>query len=336
MLGVLLFNLGGPETLDEVRPFLYNLFSDPEIIRLPAIVRKPLAGFIAVTRAPKSRGYYKKIGGGSPLRRDTEAQGDALVARLAERGVEARAYVGMRAWRPFIHDAVDRIERDGIDELVVLPLYPQFSVSTTGSSTKELYRVLSSRGGLRHIRRHYVTRWYDHPKYVDAVARRIEEQLPRFPDPSRVHLLFTAHSIPVSYVDRGDPYLEQTEETVQLVLDRLGLPLEHTLAFQSKVGPVKWLEPSTNDAIPRLAARGVDQVLAIPISFVSDHIETLYEIDILYQALAREAGIPNFRRTEALGLDPGFIDCLADLVLERGQESGVRGQEKFPTLTPDP
>jgi protoporphyrin/coproporphyrin ferrochelatase len=336
MLGILLFNLGGPETLDEVRPFLYNLFSDPEIIRLPGIVRKPLAAFIAVTRGPKSRGYYKKIGGGSPLRRDTEEQGRALVARLAERGVEARAYVGMRAWHPFISEAVDAIERDRITELVVLPLYPQFSVSTTGSSTKELYRVLWGRGGLREVRRHYVTRWHDHPKYIDAVARRIEEQLPRFPDPSRVHLLFTAHSIPVSYVERGDPYDRQTKETVALVLARLGRSLEHSLAYQSKVGPVKWLEPATNDVIPQLAARGIDQVLAIPISFVSDHIETLYEIDILYQELAKGAGIAHFRRTEALGLDPGFLDCLADLVMERGQGSGVGGQEEVPTLNPGP
>jgi ferrochelatase len=318
MLGILLFNLGGPERLEDVRPFLYNLFSDPEIINLPAVLRKPLAAFIAVTRAPKSRGYYAKIGGGSPLRRDTEAQGEALVARLAERGVEARAYVGMRAWRPFIHEAVEAMQRDGVTEAVVLPLYPQFSVSTTGSSTQELYRVLwNGTGGLRGVRRHYVTRWYDNPKYVDAVARRIEAELPKFPDPDGVHLLFTAHSIPLSYIERGDPYDRHTRETVRLVLERLGRPLDHTLAYQSKVGPVKWLEPSTNDTIPALAARGVEQLLAIPISFVSDHIETLYEIDILYRDLAREAKIPHFRRTEALGLDPGFIDCLADLVEER-------------------
>lgn len=318
MLGILLFNLGGPERLEDVRPFLYNLFSDREIIDLPAVLRLPLAALIAVTRAPKSRGYYRKIGGGSPLRRDTEAQGRALVTRLAERGLEARCYVGMRAWSPFIDDAVEAIARDGVDELVVLPLYPQFSVSTTGSSTKELYRVLwNGRDGLRSVRRHYVPHWYRNEKYVDAVARRIEEQLPRFPSPESVHLLFTAHSIPVSYVERGDPYQRQTEETVRLVLERLGRPLDHMLAYQSKVGPVKWLEPSTNDAIPALAARGVDQVLAIPISFVSDHIETLYEIDILYQDLARRAQIPHFRRTEALGIDPGFVDGLADLVFER-------------------
>ncbi len=320
MLGILLFNLGGPERLEDVRPFLYNLFSDPEIISLPAVVRKPLAAFISITRGPKSRGYYKKIGGGSPLRRDTEAQANALVARLAERGVASRAYVGMRAWYPFIEEAVEAIERDGVDELVVLPLYPQFSVSTTGSSTKELYRCLwNGRKGLRRVRRHYVTRWFENPKYIDAVARRIEDQLQKFPNPDTVHLLFTAHSIPMSYVQKGDPYERHTRATVRLVLERLGKRLDHTLAYQSKVGPVKWLEPSTNDTIPALAARGIEQVLAIPISFVSDHIETLYEIDILYRELAERAKIPHFRRTEALGLDAGFVDALADLVLERVQ-----------------
>jgi ferrochelatase len=317
MLGILLFNLGGPEKLEDVRPFLFKLFADPEIIKIPGVFRVPLAAFIAVTRAPKSRGYYKKIGGGSPLRRDTEAQGRALVAALAARGIEAKSYVGMRAWHPFIDEAVDQMVADGVSEILVLPLYPQFSVSTTGSSTKELYRILQRRGGLRHIRRRYVTKWHDHPGYVDSVVRRIEEQLPHFPDSASVHLLFSAHSIPVSYVERGDPYQRQTEETVRLVLDRLGRPLEHTLAYQSKVGPVKWLEPPTDKMIGELGRRGIDQVLAIPISFVSDHIETLYEIDIMYQDLAREAGITHFRRTEALGLDPSFVEALADIVEAR-------------------
>ena len=315
MLGILLFNLGGPERLEDVRPFLYNLFADPEIIKLPSLLRKPLAAFISITRGPKSRGYYAKIGGGSPLRRDTEAQGRALEDALKARGVEARSYVGMRAWHPFIDEAVEQMAKDGVTDVVVLPLYPHFSVSTTGSSTKELYRILwKKRGGWPGVKRRYITRWYDNSGYIDATARRIEEQLPQFPDPDNVHLLFTAHSIPISYIERGDPYLKHTEETVRLVLERLGRPFEHTLAFQSKVGPVKWLEPATDKVIADLGARGVPQVLAIPISFVSDHIETLYEIDILYKEVAEEAKIPHFRRTAALGLDPGFIETLADMV----------------------
>ena len=317
MIGILLFNLGGPERLEDVRPFLYNLFSDPEIINLPAILRKPLAAFIAVTRGPKSRGYYAKIGGGSPLRRVTVEQGRALEARLAERGYQVRTYVGMRAWHPFIGEAVDELLADGVTDLVVLPLYPQFSVSTTGSSTKELYRNLWRRGGVRGVRRRYITRWHEHPAYIDAVARGIAAELAKFPDPSSVHLLFTAHSIPISYIDKGDPYQRQTEATVRRVLERVPAGLEHTLAYQSKVGPVKWLEPSTESQLRALGERGVAQVLAIPISFVSDHIETLYEIDILYRELAEAAGIAHFRRTAALGLDRGFIDGLADLVIER-------------------
>jgi protoporphyrin/coproporphyrin ferrochelatase len=314
MVGVLLINLGGPETLGDVRPFLYNLFSDPEVLRMPAVVRKPLAAFIALTRAPKSRGLYAQIGGGSPLLRETEAQAEALRVRLAERGVEAETYVAMRCWRPFIEEAIDRIVADGVTELVVLPLFPHFSVSTTGTSTKEVARAFAARGGVRSLPRHYVTRWYDHPKYVEAVARRIAEGLDGFPDPAAVHILFTAHSIPVSYVEAGDPYQRHTEECVRLALERLGRPNEHTLAYQSKVGPVKWLEPSTDSAIRDLAARGVRQVLAVPISFVSDHIETLYEIDILYKGLADEVGIEHFRGTQALGCDPGFVDAMADLV----------------------
>lgn len=326
MIGVLLFNLGGPERLEDVRPFLYNLFSDREIIDLPAILRLPLAAFIAFRRGPKSRGYYAKIGGGSPLRRDTEAQARALEAALEARGIAARAYVGMRAWNPFISDAVEEMHRDGIREAVVLPLYPHFSVSTTGSSTKELFRVVTKRGGMREMRRHYITRWFDDAAYIDSVVRRIEEQLPKFPDPESVHLLFTAHSIPLSYIERGDPYQGHTERTVQLVLERFARPLPHSLAYQSKVGPVKWLGPSTESEIQSLGKNGQSQVLAIPISFVSDHIETLYEIDILYQGLAAEAGIAHFRRTEALGLDPGFIDALAGLV-ERRLELGSSGTE---------
>jgi len=317
VIGVLLFNLGGPERLEDVRPFLFNLFSDREIINLPAVFRLPLAALISVVRGPKSRGYYAKIGGGSPLRRDTEAQGRALETALAARGIEARAYVGMRAWKPFIDEALDAMRRDGVRDAVVLPLYPHFSVSTTGSSTKELYRAVTKRGGVRDMRRRYITRWFDDPGYIDAVARRIEEALPAFPEPDRVHLLFTAHSIPLSYVERGDPYQRHTERTVQLVLQRLGRPFAHSLAYQSKVGPVKWIEPSTESRIRSLGEAAESQVLAVPISFVSDHIETLYEIDILYRDVAERAGIAHFRRTAALGLDPGFIDALAGLVERR-------------------
>jgi ferrochelatase len=325
-LGVLLFNLGGPETLGDVRPFLYNLFSDPEIIRLPwRPLQKPLAWLIAATRHKKSAAYYAQIGGGSPLRRITQAQGAALRDELKRRGLQARVYVGMRYWHPFTREAVEQMLRDGITELVVLPLYPQFSISTTGSSLKEFIALARARGGLRHIRRHYITRWHTHHLYISALAEQIREELARFPDPDprRVHLLFSAHSVPQRYIAEGDPYLRHTQQTVRLVSAALGETSPVHLSFQSKVGPVRWLEPSTEQKLRELRAAGADQVLAIPVSFVSDHIETLYELDILYKQVAEEIGISTYRRVPALNCAPGFIGALAELVSEKVKQSVV-------------
>ncbi|MFN7929285.1 MAG: ferrochelatase [Blastocatellia bacterium] len=316
-LGVLLFNLGGPETLADVRPFLYNLFSDPEIIRLPArFMQKPLAWLISTTRAKKSSAYYAQIGNGSPLRRITDEQAQALQAELQARGIEAKVYVGMRYWHPFTNEAMHRIERDGITDLVVLPLYPQYSVSTTGSSLKEFIALLKGRRQWQQIRRRYITRWHTQPAYIQTLVEQIKAEIAQFPnpDPSQVHLLFSAHSVPQSYIERGDPYLRHTEETVRLVSDALGNVSPTSLSFQSKVGPVKWLEPSTEQKIRNLHAAGVKQLLMIPISFVSEHIETLYELDILYKKLAEEIGLPHYRRVPAFNADARFIRALADLV----------------------
>ena len=319
-LGVLLFNLGGPETLSDVRPFLFNLFADPEIVRLPIrAMQKPLAWLISTRRYKKSSAYYAQIGGGSPLRRITDEQAAALQTELARRGIDAKLYVGMRYWHPFTEQALEEIVRDGITELILLPLYPQFSVSTTGSSFKDFIAQIDRRGGLRHIRRRYVTRWHTHPPYLEALTGQISEELAKFPDPNprHVHLLFSAHSVPQSYIDGGDPYLRHTQETMQQILARLGNLSPAHLSFQSKVGPVKWLEPSTDQKLRELKREGVEQVLVIPISFVSEHIETLYELDILYKKLAEEIGIKTYRRVPALNCAPGFIGALADLVSER-------------------
>lgn len=318
--GVILFNLGGPETLRDVRPFLYNLFSDPEIIRLPVrALQKPLAWIISTARHKKSANYYAQIGGGSPLRRITEAQAAALRAALQQRGIDAQVYVGMRYWHPFTRAALDQIERDGITDLIVLPLYPQFSVSTTGSSTKDFVAQLDERGRLPHIRRHYITRWYANEAYLHSLVAQITEAVQKFPEqsPQHIHLLFSAHSVPQSYIANGDPYLRQIEETVRLVCDRLDNSYPAHLSFQSKVGPVKWLEPATEQQIKDLAAAGVRQLLTIPIAFVSDHIETLYELDIQYKQLAAEVGITHYARVPALNTRPDFIAALADLVCER-------------------
>ena len=316
--GVLLFNLGGPETLADVRPFLYNLFSDPDIIRIRnPLLRKTIAWLIAATRQRKTRGLYRQIGGGSPLRRITGDQARALAARLAERGRPVRVYVGMRCWKPTIDEAVARIAADRITRLVVLPLFPQFSVTTTGSCLNHFNRLLADTPIAARPKVTIIEAWFDHPLYIEAMADLIRQTLAASsdPDPARMQLLYSAHSIPARYVAEGDPYLEQTRRTRELIDERLGHASPSTLAFQSRVGPVQWLEPATNRVLGDLARSGVRRVLVVPISFVSDHIETLQEIDILYRDLARKAGITEFTRAPSLNLHPKFIDALAELVV---------------------
>lgn len=319
-LGILLFNLGGPETQADVRPFLFNLFSDPEIVRLPIrALQKPLAWIISTARAKKSAANYQLIGGGSPLRKITDEQAEALQQELMQRGVEAKIYVGMRYWFPFTSEALDQIERDGITDLILLPLYPQFSVSTTGSSFKDFDEQIAKREQLKSLGRRDILNWHTFDNYIAALADQINDELVNFPnpDPAQVHLLFSAHSVPVSYIENGDPYLQHTEETVRLVSERLGNRCPIHLSFQSKVGPVKWLEPATDVKLRELRAAGAEQVLAIPISFVSEHIETLYELDILYKDLADELGFACYRRVPAFNTDSRFISALADLVCEK-------------------
>ena len=315
-IGVLLFNLGGPETLEDVRPFLFNLFSDPDIIRLPwRALQRPLAWLIATQRYKLSRGYYEKIGGGSPLRRITDEQARALEQALASRKIPAKAYVGMRYWHPYLEDAVEQIRRDKLTHLVVLPLYPQFSISTTGSSLNRMRELTGANGAIAD-RISVIEKWHDDPHYLDALATAISEELSRFPDqqPDRIHIVFSAHSVPVRYIEEGDPYLDQTQETVRELMQRIGSSRPHSLSFQSKVGPVKWLQPSTDEMIRKLASEGVSQILLVPVSFVSEHIETLYELDILYRHVAEEVGIAEYRRVPALNCRPDFINALAGLV----------------------
>ena len=317
-IGVLLFNLGGPETLADVKPFLFNLFSDPDIIRIKNNgLRKAVAWFIATTRNKRSCSYYSQIGGGSPLRRITEGQAAALERHLAGEGFDVGAYVGMRCWHPTIDEALDALERDGITHVVVLPLFPQFSVTTSGSCINYFNALLRRRKS--PVQASYVTRWFDEPHYIAAVTNLIRDEMAKFPnpDPRSIYVVYSAHSIPKRYVDEGDPYLDHTQHTVDLVNAQLGSKHSWTLSFQSKVGPVKWLEPSTEEVLTTLGRRRTEQVLVVPISFVSDHIETLYEIDIQYRHEAQEAGIRHFRRTPSLNVNPTFIASLAAIVKEQ-------------------
>jgi ferrochelatase len=317
-VGVLLLNLGGPDQLEDVRPFLFNLFSDPEIIRLPfPWLQKPLAWLISTSRARKSQENYKQIGGGSPLRRITEEQAQALQASLQAKGQDAQVYIGMRYWYPFTEEAIARIKRDRIEKLVILPLYPQFSISTSGSSFRLLEALLKEDPALNRVEHTVITSWYDRPGYLRAMAQLIAGELDKFPNPDQVHIFFSAHGVPVSYVEEaGDPYQREIEECTALIMQTLSRPNPHTLAYQSRVGPVEWLKPYTEDAIAELAAEGVQNLLVVPISFVSEHIETLQEIDMEYREVAEEAGIHEFHRVPALNTHPVFIEDLADMVTD--------------------
>ncbi|MBE9036771.1 ferrochelatase [aff. Roholtiella sp. LEGE 12411] len=317
-VGVLLLNLGGPDKLEDVGPFLYNLFSDPEIIRLPfRWLQKPLAWFIASRRTKTSQENYKQIGGGSPLRRITEAQGEALKEQLGDLGQEAKIYVGMRYWHPYTEEAIAQLTQDNIERLVILPLYPQFSISTSGSSFRLLEKLWQEDPKLQRIEYTVIPSWYKQPGYLQAMAELVAQEINQFPNPDQVHIFFSAHGVPKSYVEEaGDPYQQEIEECTALIMQTLNRPNVHTLAYQSRVGPVEWLQPYTEDALKELGAQGVKDLVVVPISFVSEHIETLQEIDIEYREVAEESGIHNFRRVPAPNTHPVFIHALADLVID--------------------
>jgi len=325
-VGILLLNLGGPEKLEDVQPFLYNLFADPDIIRLPPAVRflqSTLATVLSNSRAPKSMAAYESIGGGSPLRRITDEQGEALRLALRGKGQEAKVYVGMRYWKPFTEDAVAQIKADGITRLVVLPLYPQFSISTSGSSLRLLEELFAEDEYLRNMVHTVIPSWYQRPGYTLAMAELIKGELNNparaFDSPDEPVIFFSAHGVPVSYVETaGDPYKEEMEECVALIvaqLARIGVHNEHVLAYQSRVGPVEWLKPYTDDTIRELGAQG-KSLVAVPVSFVSEHIETLEEMDMEYRELAEESGCKQWGRVPALDTNPIFIQDLADAVIE--------------------
>jgi ferrochelatase len=308
---VLLLQMGGPDSIAAVEPFLFNLFSDRDIIRIgPAFLQPLIARFIARRRAPKSAAFYAEIGGKSPIRELTELQARALESLL---GPEFRCFVAMRYWKPSTIEALAAIKREGISRIIALSLYPHYSRATTGSSINDLKRVLALSGVEFSVS--YIDRFYNHPLYIEALVARIEEGLAGFADRDMTHLLFSVHSLPQSFIDRGDPYLDHILETVRLVMERFG-DMDYHLSFQSRAGPVKWLEPSTEEMLEKLAAAGCENLLVVPLSFVSDHIETLYEIDIQYAKEAQSLGIGNFRRAPSLNNSPIFIKCLAELILK--------------------
>ena len=306
---VLLLQMGGPDSLAAIEPFLYNLFSDRDIIKIgPSFLQPLIARFISRRRTKKVTEYYRKIGGKSPIRELTEQQANELEKVL---GKEYRCFVAMRYSKPDTTEALTAIAAAGITKIIALSLYPHYSRATVGSSINELEHKLNRMSGKFNIS--YIRHFYDHGGYIAALSEKIECGLAGFPERSKVQLVFSAHGLPQSFIDSGDPYLDHIQTTVRLVMERFR-DVTHHLAFQSRAGPVKWLEPSTEDKIAELAANDCKQLLMIPLSFVSDHIETLYEIDIQYKEEATKLGITDFRRTEALNSSPAFIACLAQLV----------------------
>jgi len=319
-VGIVLFQLGGPDSLEAVEPFLLNLFLDPDIIPLGplGLLRRPIAKLISSRRSIPVAGKYAEIGRRSPIGLLTERQRVRLVAALAPH-VDAVAVTAMRYWHPLSLEAADTLRRaEPLDDIVLLPLYPHFSYATTLSSLKEWRRVYGPPDG--HAKEHTVGQFYDHPLYIQAVTQRIGSVLRQFPDSSRIHLVFSAHGLPMSLVEKGDPYPRQIETTVRLVCD-LGArqyaewPRTHLLCYQSRVGPAKWLQPPLTGTIERLGREGVKEVLVVPISFVTEHIETLHEINIEARTEAKNVGIETFRMMPALGDSPLFIAALKDLVL---------------------
>ncbi|MGA3043122.1 MAG: ferrochelatase [Bryobacteraceae bacterium] len=315
-LGVVLFQLGGPDSLDAIEPFLYNLFCDPDIIDFPfaRIARQPLARLISTTRARHVRRHYAEIGGCSPILEFTQRQARALEAGL-QCDFDARVVVAMRYWNPFTAQAIGELEAHRPEEVVLLPLYPQYSRTTTGSSMNEWRRRFHPNGWNPRV--HAVTEFHEDAGYIDALVEWIDRSLAEFDNPAEVDMVFSAHSVPMAVIEAGDPYQRQIERTVELVWRQGRWPGRRHLCYQSKVGASKWLQPSMHATLKRLAVEGSRKVLVIPISFVSDHVETLHEIDIEHRAQALGLGIQEYRMVPGLNDAPRFIEVLAGLVRAR-------------------
>jgi protoporphyrin/coproporphyrin ferrochelatase len=319
-LGVVLFQLGGPDSPQSIGPFLYNLFCDPDIIDFPfaRIARLPLAKLISTTRARHVQHHYAEIGGKSPILENTMRQAAALEAALRA-DCDARVVVAMRYWHPFTEEAIRLLERHRPDDVVLLPLYPQYSKTTTGSSLNEWRRRFHPNGWAPRVRA--IEEFHQDDAYLDAVVDAVNGTVAGMEDLSGADFVFSAHSLPVAVVERGDPYQRQIERTAELVWQRGSWPGRKHLCYQSKVGAAKWLRPSMHETVKRLAAEGRKHMVVVPISFVSDHVETLHEISIEHRAQARELGIEDFRMVPGLNDSPRFIAALAGLV-RRSLDSG--------------
>ena len=311
-VGILLLQMGGPDRLEDVPAFLYNLFSDREIIKLgPAFLQKPLARLISSRRAPKSQEIYRKIGGGSPLKRITERQARTLEALLRRQG-EFHVEVAMRYWPPLAEQAIHALLAQGVEQMIALPLYPHYTRATSGSSLTDLRRAHARIAP--NVPLLEIPSWPEQEHYVRALADRIVRGAKRF-EGEPMTLVYSAHSLPISFIEDGDPYVEEITRTIRAVEAITGIA--GTLCYQSRSGPVRWMRPVTEETIRALAEKGTRALLVVPVSFVSDHIETLHEIDIEYRELAQNCGIPWFQRAPSLNDHGDFLWAMASLVRSR-------------------
>ena len=315
--GIVMMNLGGPKSLGDVNPFLRALFEDREIIQLP--LQKWLGPFIADRRTKKIQRHYQEIGGGSPILAWTEEQGRGMVERLDRLSPETAPhefYVAFRYIEPTSETALKQMAADGVARAVAFTQYPQFSCSTTGSSLNELWRAARRIGLGDRFTWSVLDRWPTHPGFIDAMTETVRQGLAKFAleDQDDVVLVFSAHSLPLDVIDRGDAYPAEVGASVHEVMRRLGYGHEYLISYQSEVGPVRWLGPSTESVLEELGKKKRTNVLVVGIAFTSDHIETLHELDIEYGELAHAAGITNYHRAPALNGMPEFQDALADLV----------------------
>jgi ferrochelatase len=327
-VGVVLFNLGGPDTLDAVEPFLKNLFSDAAIIRAPGFVRLPLAWLIARRRRDYAKSIYRSIGGGSPIVPQTEAQASALEAELQAGGMDARVVIAMRYWRPRAAEAAAALKAWGAERIALVPLYPQFSTTTTASSIAD-WTIMAARAGLSAPVSG--TCCYPvSPGFVEAYADLLKASLAEVPAGKTARILFSAHGLPERIVQAGDPYPQQVEASARAILEAAGIGgMDHRVTYQSRVGPLKWIGPDTDAEIIEASKAGLVPII-VPLSFVSEHSETLYELDQIYRDAAMAAGAPAYIRVPAVGTHPRFIQALAELVEQSLGNTGLTRQAGWP------
>jgi len=325
-IAIILFNLGGPDKPESVEPFLFNLFNDKAIIGVSQPIRWLIARLISRRRAPIAQEIYQELGGGSPLLANTEAQADALAQSLARKmpDEEVKCFLSMRYWHPMSMETTAKVKAWNPDKIFLLPLYPQFSTTTTGSSLKD-WRRSASKVGLNQETISACC-YPSNVGFVDAVAARLKNALDKVDTKKPFRVLFSAHGLPQKVVDKGDPYQWAVEQTAAAVVEKLSAAdLDWRVSYQSRVGPLEWIKPYTEDEIVAAGQEGTS-LIVVPIAFVSEHSETLVELDIEYRELAEESGVPSYERVGTVACDEAFIDGLADIVVSlKDKSSGVFG-----------